>query len=161
MGQAREVMDGITAAVMSGDRDAIERLYAPDAVVEAPDGPRIEGAAAIADYHLSLTRAFPDASYESRSGFEVGGTAIDEGWFVGTHTGVLNTPAGDVPPTGKRLRVRACDILDVKDGVGVAHRFYYDQLDLMTQLGLAESTAGAVPQPRTAAEETAEQPAAG
>jgi ketosteroid isomerase-like protein len=57
-------MDGITVAVTSGDRDAIVRLYAPDAVVESPDGPRIEGAAAIADYHLSLKRAFPDASYE-------------------------------------------------------------------------------------------------
>ena len=64
MGQAREVMDGITAAILSGDRAAIERLYAPDAVVEVPDVPRIEGAAAIADYHLSMHRGFPDAGFE-------------------------------------------------------------------------------------------------
>jgi predicted ester cyclase len=156
-------MDGITAAVTSGDRDAIVRLYAADAVVEAPDGPRIEGASAIADYHLSLKRAFPDASYEYRSGFEFGSTAVDEGWFVGTHTGVLSTPAGDVPPTGRRLRVRACDVLEVVDGVGVAHRLYYDQLEIMAQLGLTEPSAEAadVPPPRTAAEAAAEQPAAG
>jgi hypothetical protein len=47
--------------------------------------------------------------------------------------------------------------------VGVAHRLYYDQLDLMTQLGLAEPSteAAGVPQPRAAAEAAAEQPAAG
>jgi ketosteroid isomerase-like protein len=163
MGQAREVMDGITAAVTAGDRETLLRLYAPDAVVEAPDAPRIEGAAAIADYHLSLKRAFPDASYEYRSGFEIGDTAIDEGWFVGTHTDVLSTPDGDVPPTGKRLRIRACDIVEVRDGVAVAHRLFYDQLDLMTQLGLTDSgaEAGAVPAPRAAAEGAEERATTG
>ena len=163
MGQAREVMDGITAAVTSGDREALLRLYAPDAVVEAPDAPRVEGAAAIAEYHLTLQRAFPDASFEYRSTFEIGDVAIDEGWFVGTHTDVLSTPAGDVPPTGKHLRVRACDIVEVRDGVAVAHRFFYDQLDLMTQLGLTDSSAeaGSVPSPRSAVEGAEERATAG
>lgn len=163
MGEAREVMDGITAAIMSGDRAAIERLYAPDAVVEAPDAPRIEGATAIADYHLSLHRGFPDAGWESRSTIEVGDIAIDEGWFVGTHTDVLSTPDGDLPPTGKAVRARAFDILEVRDGRCVSHRMYYDQLDLMEQLGLAEAPAGAapVPQPRNATDVAVEQPIIG
>ncbi|MBJ7450798.1 MAG: ester cyclase [Blastococcus sp.] len=160
MGQAREVMDGITAAIMSGDRAAIERLYASDAVVEAPDVPRIEGAAAIADYHLSLHRGFPDAGWESRSSIEVGDIAIDEGWFVGTHTDVLSTPDGDLPPTGRAVRARAFDICEVQDGRCVSHRMYYDQLDLLAQLGLAESTTGAapVPQPRNATDAAVDQP---
>ena len=163
MGQAREVMDGITAAIMSGDRAAIERLYAPDAVVEAPDVPRIEGASAIADYHLSLHRAFPDAGFEFRSTIEVGDIAIDEGWFTGTHTDVLSTPAGDIPATGKSVRARVFDILEVADGRCVSHRFYYDQLGFMEQLGLMEPAADAapVPQPRSAAEGAAVQPTAG
>ena len=163
MGQAREVMDGITAAIMSGDRAAIERLYAPDAVVEAPDVPRIEGAAAIADFHLTLHRGFPDASWESRSTLEVGDIAIDEGWFVGTHTDVLSTPDGDLPPTGRAVRARASDILEVQDGRCVTHRMYYDQLDFLAQLGLAGSTAGAapVPQSRIATDAAVEQPIIG
>jgi hypothetical protein len=70
----------------------------------------------------------------------------------------LNTPEGEVPPTGKHLRLRECDILTVADGVAVAHRFYYDQLDFMSQLGLiaAESGAGAVPQPRAGADRPSE-----
>ena len=163
MGQARETMDRVTAAVMSGDRDVLGQLYAADAVAETPEGPRLQGGAAIADYLLTFKRAFPDASFESARKYEAGDTAIDEGYFVGTHTGVLTSPAGDVPPTGRRLRLRDCDMITVKDGVAVSHRFYYDQLDFMGQLGLTETgaAAGSVPQPRTGAEQAAEQTTAG
>ena len=163
MGQARKIMDRITDAVMAGDRDALERLYATDAVAERPEGPRIEGGAAIADYLMSFKRTFPDASFESTTQYESGDTAIDEGYFVGTHTEPLTTEEGEVPPTGKNLRLRECDILTVKDGVGVAHRFYYDQLDFMAQLGLTESNtgagAGAVPQQRASTERASQAPA--
>jgi ketosteroid isomerase-like protein len=158
MGQARETMDRVTAAVMAGDRDALGQLYAADAVAETPDGGRLQGGAAIADYLLTFKRAFPDASFESTVQYEAGDTAIDEGFFVGTHTGVLSSPEGDVPPTGKKLRLRECDILEVAGGVAVAHRFYYDQLDFMSQLGLmaTESGTGAVPQPRAGADRPSE-----
>jgi ketosteroid isomerase-like protein len=158
MGQAREIMDRLTAAVISGDRDLVEQSYAPDAVAETPDGPRLQGPTAIADYLFTFIRAFPDASFESATQYESGATAIDEGYLVGTHTGVLSTPEGEVAPTGRKLRLRECDILDVRDGVAVAHRFYYDQLEFVTQLGLtdADAGAGAVPQPRAGSDRPAE-----
>jgi ketosteroid isomerase-like protein len=158
MGQARDTMDRVTAAVMSGDRDALVRLYAADAVAVTPDAPRLQGSAAIADYLLTFKRAFPDASHESAMKHEAGDTAIDEGYFVGTHTGVLSTPEGEVPPTGRSVRLRECDILEVANGVAVAHRFYFDQLDFMSQLGLtaAEPRTGAVPQPRAGADRPSE-----
>jgi ketosteroid isomerase-like protein len=158
MGQARDTMDRVTAAVMSGDRDALGRLYSADAVAETPDEPRIEGGAAIAEYLLAFKRAFPDASFESSAAHEAGDTAIDEGWFVGTHTGVLTTPEGDIAPTGRSLRLRQCDVLTVADGVAVAHRFYYDQLDFLSQLGLPASgtAAGAAPRPRDGADRPSE-----
>jgi hypothetical protein len=63
-----------------------------------------------------------------------------------------------VQPTGRKLRLRECDILKVADGVAVAHRFYYDQLDFLSQLGLmaTESGTGAVPQPRAGADRPSE-----
>ena len=160
MGQAREIMDRITDAVMAGDRDALGRLYAADAVAETPDAPQIQGGPAIAEYLLSFKRAFPDASFESVKKHDTADTAIDEGYFKGTHTGVLSSPEGDVAPTGKSLRLRECDILTVANGVAVAHHFYYDQLDFMSQLGLTESEAGAgaVPQPRAGADRSSEAP---
>ena len=158
MGQAREIMDRITDAVMSGDGDALGQLYAADAIAEAPDAPQIQGGPAVAEYLLSFKRAFPDASFESVTKYESGDTAIDEGYFKGTHTGVLSTPEGDVAPTGRSLRLRECDIVTVANGVAVAHRFYYDQLDFLSQLGLtgSETGAGAVPQPRAGADRSSE-----
>jgi len=151
-------MDRVTDAVMSGNRDALGQLYAADAVAETPDRPQLQGGAAIADYLLGFKRAFPDASFESTTKYEAGDTAIDEGYFVGTHTGVLSTPEGDVPPTGRSLRLRECDVLTVADGVAVAHRFYYDQVDFMSQLGLmgSDTGAGAVPQQRVSADQPSE-----
>ena len=140
MGEARAITDRIMDAYIAGDRDALVRLYATDAVAETPDAPRIEGGTAIADYLMSIKRAFPDVCRESTTRYESCDTAIDEGFFVGTHTEALITAEGlDVPPTGRSLRLRECNIVTVEDGVAVSHRQYFDQLDLMSQLGLMES----------------------
>jgi ketosteroid isomerase-like protein len=140
MGEAREITDRLLDAYIAGDRDALVRLYATDAVAETPDAPRIEGGTAIADYFMAIRRAFPDASRESTTRHESGDTAIDEGFFVGTHTEALIADEGlRVPPTGRSVRLRECNIVTVKNGMAVSHRQYFDQLDLMSQLGLMES----------------------
>jgi ketosteroid isomerase-like protein len=156
MGQARETMDHITEAIVAGDRDALRHLYADDAVGEAPDAGRLDGADAIVEYVMSLRRALPDLSWEARATFEDADSALDEGWIVGTHTETLSTPEGDLPPTGRPLRLRECDAITVRDGRAVSHRFYYDRLDLASQLGLTESGTAAVPAPRAGAEQEPE-----
>jgi predicted ester cyclase len=85
--------------------------------------------------------AFPDNSYESAYKHESGDTAIDEGYFVGTNTAPLSLPTGEsAPATGKAVRVRICDIATVQNGVITNHRFYFDQVDLLGQLGLLPET---------------------
>jgi ketosteroid isomerase-like protein len=138
MGQAREVMDSVTEAVTSNNLEALKELYAPDATAETADQGKISGREAIVAYLGGFVTAFPDASFESVHKHEAGGTAIDEGYFVGTHTGPLEAPTGEsIPATGKRLRLRECDVATVTDGVVTSHRFYFDQLDFLGQLGLA------------------------
>jgi ketosteroid isomerase-like protein len=159
MAEAREIMDRITTALTTGDTDALGRLYAADAVAESPDGGRLEGAAAIVEYMTVLGRAFPDMSWETAHQSESGDTAIDEGYLVGTHTGPLATPEGELPPTGRSIRIRECDVITVRDGACVSHRFYYDRLEFMTQLGLAEAGGPGVPAPRAAAEQATRTPA--
>jgi ketosteroid isomerase-like protein len=139
MGEAREVMDRVTAAMDNNDVEAARSLYASDAVAETPDEGTLRGADAIAGWLVKLAEAFPDARYEPTNGFEVGDTAIDEGYFTGTNTGPLPMPGGQsAPATGKAIRVRACDVATVRDGVITSHRFYFDQLEFLGQLGLAE-----------------------
>jgi steroid delta-isomerase-like uncharacterized protein len=136
MGEAREVMDRVTEAAFNDDREALSQLYAPDAVCETPDQGRITGRDGVLDWLLEFQKAFPDSSYEPGLEHECGNTAIDEGFFVGTNTGSLATPEGEIPPTGKSVRVRACDAATVENGVITSHRFYFDQMEFFTQLGL-------------------------
>jgi ketosteroid isomerase-like protein len=136
MGEAREVMNRLTTAIFS-DRDAAKELYASDAVAETPDQGTVSGPDQIVAWAGEFFDAFPDARYEPAHEHEAGDTAIDEGYFVGTHTGPLAGPDGEtIPPTGKSVRVRACDIVTVKDGSVTSHRFYFDQMEFLGQLGL-------------------------
>jgi len=139
MGEARAIMDRLTDAVFSRDRDAVARLYATDAVLVAPDAGEIEGNEEVVAWSTEFLDAFPDARYESVYAHESGNTAIDEGYFVGTNTGPLVSPTGEtMPATGRSVRFRACDIATVEGGLITSHRFYFDQQDFMGQLGLAE-----------------------
>ncbi len=140
MGEAREVMDRVTAAVMSGDSEGLKALYAPDAVAETPDQGTIRGRDQIAAYMGGFATAFPDASWEELHKHETSDAAIDEGYFVGTNTGPMTGPNGEtIPATGRRVRARECDVATVENGVVTSHRFYFDMQDWLTQLGLAES----------------------
>jgi ketosteroid isomerase-like protein len=142
MGEAREVMDRVTDAVMKGDLEATKALYAADAVAETPDRGTIRGRDEIAAYLAEFGAAFPDAQWEELHKHEVGATAIDEGYFVGTNSGSMTGPDGEaIPATGKRVRARECDIVTVEGGVVTSHRFYLDMLDWLEQLGLAGQPA--------------------
>ena len=69
---------------------------------------------------------------------EADGTAIDEGYLIGTNTAPRTGPNGEtIPATGKRVRARECDVATVENGVVTSHRFYFDMMDWLEQLGLA------------------------
>ncbi len=137
MGQARDVMDRLTTAMDEKDKETLGRCYAADAVAFTPDQGELRGRDAITGYLFEFWEAMPDVHYEHTARHESGDVAIDEGIIIGTNTGPLRQPSGDsMPATGKQLRVRSCDIAAVKDGEITEHRFYFDQVEFLSQLGL-------------------------
>ena len=137
MGEARKVFDRFTAAMTRGDIDEVSSLYAEDATAHSPEG-EFRGRKEIVEFLRPFTEAFSDFRWESLHSSEDGNTAIDEGWICGVHTGPLPGPDGQpISATGKAIRVRECDAITVERGAITSHRFYYDQTDLLTQLGLA------------------------
>jgi ketosteroid isomerase-like protein len=135
---ARSLMDRVTeAATVKHDLDALAELYAPDCVIETPDAGTLRGRDGIVTWFGQFLGAFPDVSWEPTHSFESGDVAVDEGYVSGTNTGPLPMPSGEeLAPTGKRVRVRSCDIARVEDGLVIEHRFYFDQLELLSQLGI-------------------------
>ena len=62
---------------------------------------------------------------------------MPDGFFEGTHTGALPLPDGsEVPPTGKRLKIRGMELVQMRDGKIVVDNLYYDNMALLAQLGL-------------------------
>ena len=87
--------------------------------------------------------AFPDARVTIDNELEAGDWVVQEFTFEGTHEGTLSAPTGDIPATGRRLRGRGVQILRVEGGAVVDTRLYFDQVEVMTQLGLMPEPAAA------------------
>lgn len=138
MGEARAAIDHMTVAMVTHDRAALAAAYAEDAVAVTPDEGELKGRDEVVGYLSRLLDALPDFRWEPLAEHESGDTSIDEGWVVGTNTGDIVLGDGTtVPATGKSVRVRGCDIATVSGGLIVRHHFYFDQMELLTQLGLA------------------------
>ena len=72
-----------------------------------------------------------------------GETVAVEGEWVATHTGPLATPDGDLPATGRTVRVPFAAVIRVTSGRVASVRVYLDPLGFMAQLGLAPQPAAA------------------
>ena len=144
MGEARRVMDQVTEAAFAGNAARFGECYADDATATTPDAGELSGRDQIVNWMQQFKEAIPDMHWEEIAKHEEGDTAIDEGYVVGTNTGPLQLPDGETfPATGKQVRVRSCDVATVRAGVIVSHRFYYDQMEFLSQLGLAPGETAA------------------
>jgi steroid delta-isomerase-like uncharacterized protein len=137
MGEARRIMDKVTEAAFSGDPARFGECYAEGATAITPDAGELRGRDEIVKWMQQFMEAMPDSGWEPVAKHEAGDTAIDEGYVTGTNTGPLQLPTGEtLPATGKQVRIRACDVATVEDGRITSHRFYYDQMEFLGQLGL-------------------------
>lgn len=90
-------------------------------------------------YHQRFVTAFPDIH------FEVLGVICEEDivlvrWSAtGTHSERLATVTGEtIPPTRRRATVSGAMVVEVRDGLVVRGWYYWDQLSLLSQLGISE-----------------------
>jgi predicted ester cyclase len=80
--------------------------------------------------------AFPDNKITPTVMIEEGEYGVLEAMFEGTHTGVLNSPAGAIPPTNRRIKAPFVSINKVRGGKFTQFHVLFDQVELLTQLGL-------------------------
>lgn len=105
-------------------------------VVDIPSGMIFRGPEGLKQFLLGLSTAFPDCRVEVTNVFANAEQAVVEFIGRGTHKGILHSPAGDIPPTGRSFELRFCDVYQLRNGKIVRHASYYDALGFMQQLGL-------------------------
>ena len=143
MADARQVGADFVAAFNDHDESRIRELNAETAVLEAPGDVRIEGKEAATQYAMAWLNAFPDARLRITNELVSGDWVTQEFTFEGTHEGTLSGPAGDVPATHRRLNGRGVQIFRVVNDAVVDTRLYFDQVEVLTQLGLMPEPAQA------------------
>jgi steroid delta-isomerase-like uncharacterized protein len=135
MGAALDAVKHFYDAFARGDMDAADAVYAEDCAFDMPGG------AADKAGHRQMGEAFrgglPDAHMTIDHVLDGDDEVFVEGHFAGTHTGNLVSPQGALPPSGNKVDLRYGDYFRVRDGLIVEHRAYWDQGEMMQQLGVA------------------------
>jgi steroid delta-isomerase-like uncharacterized protein len=138
---AEQIAAATTEAFNAHDEAAMRAHYTDDVVFEAPGGVRLEGPDAVTGYAMSWLRAFPDARLNVLRRAAAGDSVTQEFVFEGTHDETLQGPGGDIPATHRRLSGRGVQVMRIRDGKICEEHLYFDQVDVMTQLGLMPEPA--------------------
>lgn len=104
---------------------------------EAPGGMRLTGREAAESMWSTWHGAFPDNRFETTVIHADDRGGVIEARFIGTHTGVLRGPAGELAPTGRGIDGRCCGVYEFEEGKITSFHLFFDQVDLLTQLGIA------------------------
>jgi steroid delta-isomerase-like uncharacterized protein len=112
-------------------------VIAPDCQFEdVARGEMLPGPEAYRADYLRWRGAFPDGELEITNVIVEGDRAVVEFTNSGTQTGILHSSLGDFPPSGRRMSVRYCSVMRVRDCMVVEGRDYYDPTSIARQLGL-------------------------
>jgi predicted ester cyclase/heme-degrading monooxygenase HmoA len=106
---------------------------------EAPGGMRLTGREAAESMWSTWHGAFPDNRIETTAIHADDRGGVHEARFTGTHTGILRGPAGELGPTGRSIDGRCCGVYEFEEGKISSFHLFFDQVDLLTQLGIAAS----------------------
>jgi predicted ester cyclase len=143
MGSLRPIVEQHYRDIADKDWERMANLFSPDVITVMPGAEPLKGIQPFLEYAQVFMNALPDAHTELKSTVEEGNTIVAEANFIGTHTGPLASPQGEVPPTGKSVNFAVSDVFEVQDGKVIAHRVYFDRTEMMAQLGLLPEPAQA------------------
>lgn len=120
-------------------RDADAEPWSADGDLVAPNA-SIQGREQVLGFLGVFWEAFPDGRLETSRVIAEGSLVAAEGRFIGTHTGVMRTPAGDVAATGRPVDLRWMSSYEVRGDELASEHLYFDQADMLGQLGLMPAT---------------------
>jgi ketosteroid isomerase-like protein len=138
----REAFEQGTETFNAHDMNGFAAVLADDVVFAAPGGIEGAGKEACTAFFSGWIEAFPDTHVEVTGLHIVDDVAVEEGTFTGTHHGVLRTPDGEIPPTGRPVRIDYIQVLRFRDGHHVSFNLMFDRFAMLEQLGLVPAAAG-------------------
>jgi hypothetical protein len=121
-----------TDAFNARDLDRFAQLLADDVVFQAPGCPRNAGKQACVDFYAGLYDAFPNAQFQARKLYILDEVAIEEGTFVGTHTGAGRTD--------RTVELDYVQVMSIENGEYVSMKLLLDRLTMLEQLEMTSDS---------------------
>jgi predicted ester cyclase len=136
----RELEQRIEDAWNAKDQEAFLSFHDPEHEVVAP-GFTGKGMQGMREFWALWNGAFPDNRISTQMSVVEGETIAQASTFQGTHTGPLPGAAGtELPPTGRQVSAPYATFATVRGDRVVRTLFYFDQVDLLEQLGVGPGT---------------------
>jgi predicted ester cyclase len=144
--QNLRMVDAAFEAINDQDWDHLWALHMDNIVMFVPDLPDpVKGREAVQGRLQAYAEALPDLSWKRVRGFGQGEWVCVELIISGTHKGPLRhgvdrgtlqaQNGGFIPPTGRRIELRACVTYKMEGSEIAESHIYYDQFDFLRQLG--------------------------
>jgi len=137
----KEAVRRFTTLVNAADWDALATIVAEDfhRYSAATAGPPVTSRDEFVELQKTFLISFPDQKVTLE-------TLVAEGDFVAalaTYTATLTGPLGEIPPTGKSASIPFLSLFRLEDGRIQELWVEWDNLAMMTQLGLAPPSPAA------------------
>ena len=129
---AQAALGKFAEAVNTGNFDLFDQVVAPDCVDHDPADGQVPGPAGYRFFFSGIRTAFPDLSVVPETIVQDEDTIA----FAYTLTGTHNGPLGEIPPTGKSVKIRGMQISKFQNGKMVERWGSSDQLTLLKQIGV-------------------------
>lgn len=131
---ARECFLKVAAMFESGSTEGIEGCVAENFIEHQPaPGITTTGIQGLKDVVAMHHGAFPDTKMTIVSSAMEGDMMYVHFNMKGTNTGAMGP---DMPATGKAIDVNGMDVLRFENGKAVEHWGYWEEVKMMTQLGM-------------------------
>jgi steroid delta-isomerase-like uncharacterized protein len=117
--------------------DKLRTLLSSDFVYdEVGTNRRVQGIDQVITLWQGWATALPDSKCTFNNAVTSGDTVVFELTWQGTHKGQLQTPKGPIAPTGKRIEIRACNVVQLEGEKTKLQRHYFDMATMLQQLGV-------------------------
>jgi steroid delta-isomerase-like uncharacterized protein len=139
---SQTLIDAAKASIVAYNEknwDALSTIVTTDFEYdEVATNRRVVGTANVITAWKGWATALPDSKASFDAAHVGGNTVTLEMTWRGTQNGPLQTPGGEIPATGRKIEVRAAQVVELTpDGKTRRVRHYFDMLTLLTQLGVA------------------------
>lgn len=133
---AKELLQRNTDAWNSRDQEGFFATFADDCEVTAP-GFTGKGRQGLTEFWNAWHAGFSDNQVTVRLMIADDDHVVEESVFSGTHDGPLMSQDGsEIPATGRQVSAAFSSVSTMRGEQIVSTHFYFDRLDMLTQLGL-------------------------